>query len=56
MKRLQRKLPYPLTDQDKGFMEYLLAGVRRKHGEAIHGQAPVIVHRSQDTTGGNNDE
>lgn len=34
MKRLQRQLPYPLTDQDKGFMQYLMAGVRRKREEA----------------------
>jgi len=35
MKRLQRKLPHPLTDQDKGFMNYLLAGVRAKREQAV---------------------
>jgi hypothetical protein len=34
----QRSLPYPLTDQDKGFMEYLLAGVRAKREQATAGK------------------
>ncbi len=55
MKKIQRILPHPLTEQDKSFMEFLLAGIRRKHDESIHGQAPVIVRTSQDKPGGDNE-
>lgn len=40
MKRLQRQLPHPVTDQDKSFMAYLLAGVRAKREQAAKGIQP----------------
>lgn len=40
MKKLQRKLPYPITEQDKAFMKYLLEGVRRKREEATRQTRP----------------
>ena len=39
MKRFKH-LPHPATDQDKSFMEYLLAGVRKKREEATRKPPP----------------
>ena len=35
MRKFPRNLPHPISEKDKAFMDYLLAGVRAKYEAAI---------------------